>query len=39
MTITWFDGLLLQRQDAGIYFLPASDIDELVEAAAVNRFA
>ena len=39
MSITWFDGLLLQRQDAGIYFLPEADIDELVEAAAVNRFA
>ena len=39
MTITWFDGLLLQRQDAGIYFLPESDLDELREAAAVNRFA
>jgi hypothetical protein len=39
MSITWFDGLLLQRQDAGIYFLPDADVDELVEAAAVNRFA
>jgi hypothetical protein len=39
MSITWFDGLLLQRQDAGIYFLPEADIDELAEAAAVNRFA
>jgi hypothetical protein len=39
MSITWFDGLLLQRQDAGIYFLPDADIDELAEAAAVNRFA
>ena len=39
MSITWFDGLLLQRQDAGIYFLPESDIDELSEATAVNRFA
>ena len=39
MSITWFDGLLLQRQDAGIYFLPESDLDELREAAAVNRFA
>ena len=39
MSITWFDGLLLQRQDAGIYFLPDADLDELVEAAAVNRFA
>jgi len=39
MTITWFDGLLLQRQDAGIYFLPEADLDELAEAAAVNRFA
>jgi hypothetical protein len=39
MTITWFDGLLLQRNDAGIYFLPESDVDELAEATAVNRFA
>jgi hypothetical protein len=39
MSITWFDGLLLQVQDAGIYFLPESDLDELAEAAAVNRFA
>jgi hypothetical protein len=39
MSITWFDGLLLQRQDAGVYFLPETDIDELTEAAAVNRFA
>jgi RNAse (barnase) inhibitor barstar len=39
MSITWFDGLLLQRQDAGIYFLPEADVDELTEAAAINRFA
>lgn len=39
MSITWFDGLLLQAQDAGIYFLPEADLDELREAAAVNRFA
>ena len=39
MSITWFDGLLLQTQDAGIYFLPESDVDELAEASAVNRFA
>jgi hypothetical protein len=39
MTVTWFDNLLLQVQDAGIYFLPEADLDELAEAAAVNRFA
>ena len=39
MSITWFDGLLLQRQDAGIYFLPEADVDELAEATAINRFA
>ena len=39
MSVTWFDGLLLQRQDAGVYFLPESDVDELAEATAVNRFA
>jgi RNAse (barnase) inhibitor barstar len=39
MSITWFDGLLMQRDDAGIYFLPVADVDELAEAAAVNRFA
>ena len=39
MSVLWFDGLLAQIQDAGVYFLPEADIDELVEAAAVNRFA
>ena len=39
MSTLWFDGLLLQRQDAGIYFLPEADLDELAEAASVNRFA
>jgi hypothetical protein len=39
MSVTWFDGLLLQYQEAGIYFLPDADLDELAEAAAVNRFA
>jgi len=39
MSVLWFDGLLTQVNDAGVYFLPEEDIDELVEAAAVNRFA
>ena len=39
MSVMWFDGLLLQTQDAGIYFLPEADVDELAEASAVNRFA
>jgi hypothetical protein len=39
MSVLWFDGLLTQLNDAGVYFLPEDDIDELVEAAAVNRFA
>ena len=39
MNVIWFDGLLQQRQDAGIYFLPETDLDELAEATAVNRFA
>lgn len=38
MSVLWFDGLLLQHADAGVYFLPQADIDELREAAAVNQF-
>ena len=38
MSVLWFDGLLTQVSDAGVYFLPEADIDELLEAAAVNRF-
>ena len=38
MAVLWFDGLLAQVSDAGVYFLPETDIDELLEAAAVNRF-
>ena len=38
MSVLWFDGLLAQVSDAGVYFLPVEDIDELLEAAAVNRF-
>ena len=38
MTV-WFNGLLTQLSDAGVYFLPEADTDELREAAAVNRFA
>jgi hypothetical protein len=38
MSVLWFDGLLSQVGDAGVYFLPEEDIDELLEAAAVNRF-
>lgn len=38
MSVLWFDGLLSQVSDAGVYFLPEEDIDELLEAAAVNRF-
>ena len=38
MSVLWFDGLLTQVEDAGIYFLPDDDIEELLEAAAVNRF-
>ena len=38
MSVLWFDGLLTQLRDAGVYFLPEADIDELLEAAAVNRF-
>lgn len=38
MGVLWFDGLLAQVGDAGVYFLPESDLDELLEAAAVNSF-
>lgn len=38
MSVLWFDGLLAQTEDAGVYFLPEDDVDELLEAAAVNRF-
>jgi len=38
MNVLWFDGLLTQLRDAGVYFLPEDDIAELREAAAVNRF-
>ena len=38
MSVLWFDGLLANVDDAGVYFLPAPDVDELLEAAAVNRF-
>ena len=38
MSVLWFDGLLAQASDAGVYFLPDEDTDELLEAAAVNRF-
>jgi RNAse (barnase) inhibitor barstar len=36
--VLWFDGLLARVNDAGVYFLPAPDVEELLEAAAVNRF-
>ena len=39
MGVLWFDGLLTRLEDAGVYFLPEQDLDELLEAAAVNRFA
>jgi RNAse (barnase) inhibitor barstar len=39
MSVLWFDGMLEQLQDAGVYFLPDADIDELMEAAAVNGYA
>ncbi|MBP8098289.1 MAG: barstar family protein [Arenimonas sp.] len=39
MSVLWFDGLLATVSDAGVYFLPGEDIDELLEAAAVNRFS
>ena len=38
MGLLWFDGLLQQTADAGVYFLPEADVDELLEAAAVVRF-
>lgn len=38
MSVLWFDGLLTQTEDAGVYFLPEPDVDELLEAAAVNTF-
>jgi hypothetical protein len=38
MSVLWFDGLLAQTEDAGVYFLPDADVEELLEAAAVNRF-
>ena len=38
MSVLWFDGLLAQVSDAGVYFLPEADVDELLEAAAVNTF-
>ena len=38
MSVLWFDGLLAQTEDAGVYFLPDSDVEELLEAASVNRF-
>lgn len=38
MGVLWFDGLLARVEDAGVYFLPENDVDELLEAAAVNRF-
>ncbi len=38
MAVLWFDGLLTRLEDAGVYFLPEDDLDELLEAAAINRF-
>jgi len=38
MAVLFFDGLLTHAADAGVYFLPEPDVDELLEAAAVNRF-
>jgi hypothetical protein len=38
MSVLWFDGLLANVEDAGVYFLPDADVEELLEAAAVNRF-
>ena len=38
MSVLWFDGLLAQSAEAGVYFLPDADVDELLEAAAVNTF-
>lgn len=38
MAVLFFDGLLTDVAEAGVYFLPEPDVDELLEAAAVNRF-
>lgn len=38
MAVLFFDGLLTHAADAGVYFLPEPDVDELLEAASVNRF-
>jgi len=38
MAVLWFDGLLARVEDAGVYFLPEPDVDELLEAASVNAF-
>jgi hypothetical protein len=38
MSVLWFDGLLANVDDAGVYFLPDADVEELLEAAAVYRF-
>lgn len=38
MAVLFFDGLLTDAAQAGVYFLPEPDVDELLEAAAVNRF-
>ena len=38
MAVLWFDGLLARVEDAGVYFMPEGDVDELLEAAAVNGF-
>ncbi len=38
MSVLWFDGLLARVEDAGVYFLPEPDVEELLEAASVVRF-
>ena len=38
MSVLWFDGLLTQIADAGVYFMPDADVEELLEAAAINCF-
>lgn len=38
MGVLWFDGLLARVEDAGVYFMPEDDVEELLEAASVNRF-
>lgn len=38
MSVLWFDGLLTRLEDAGVYFMPEEDGDELLEAAAINHF-